>query len=205
MRNLIIFAALLLAVGGCTTTSLPMVEALESPAYAARQQRLALLDRWSLRGQVAISHPDSSLTGQLHWQQQQQQLDLSLRDTFGRNRLKVSSDGQQAQLDIDDEHYQTDDPEALLADVADLELPLSLLPGWLRGAAGSECQLTALAELTAAGADAGAPAMLVCDLAEQRWQISYHSWQQVKGESLPRKLTITGPNLSLKLAISRWQ
>ena len=51
-------------------------------------------------------------------QQQRQQLNLSLRDTFGRNRLQVSSDGQQAQLDIDDEHYQTDDPESLLADVA---------------------------------------------------------------------------------------
>jgi outer membrane lipoprotein LolB len=218
MRNLLIVVVLLLAVVGCTTTPLPVVEALDSPAYAARQQRLAALDNWTLRGQVALNHTHTSLAGQLYWQQRQQQLDLNLRDTFGRNRLKISSDGQQATLDIDDKHYQTDDAEALLADVADLDLPLSRLPGWLRGAAGDECLLTALAvpqaTITAEAEietqatseiDSGAPAALICDLDNKRWQISYHSWQQVKGESLPRKLTITGPDLTLKLAISRWQ
>lgn len=215
MRNLLIIVVLLLAVVGCTTTPLPVVEALDSPAYAARQQRLAALDNWTLRGQVALNHTHSSLAGQLYWQQRQQQLDLNLRDTFGRNRLKISSNGQQATLDIDDKHYQTDDAEALLADVADLDLPLSRLPGWLRGAAGDECLLTALAvppttESETGGSadsatDRGAPAELICDLDNKRWQISYHSWQQVKGESLPRKLTITGPDLTLKLAISRWQ
>lgn len=195
-----IIALLLVALAGCQTTPpLPPVEHLLSPAYAARQQRLNTVNHWSLRGQVAIINDGHSLSGQLVWQQNRDALDVALRDPFGRPRLKVVSNGHDALLTIDGEQYQSDAPEQLLNDVADLNLPLSVLPGWLRGAAGDECLLTALAT------DNGEPATLICDIDGSRWQVDYLSWQQVAGEALPRKLEINGPQMNLKLVIGRWQ
>ncbi len=199
-RSLLLLLLLLTVLAGCETTPpLPPVDAIDSPAYRERQQRLLQVDGWSLQGQVAISHSDGSLNGQLHWQQQQQALTVALRDPFGRTKLKVVSDGVQAALTVDDDHYESDDPEALLRDVADLNLPLSVLPGWLRGAAGDECLLTAEAS------PAGEPATLVCDIDGSRWQVTYLSYRQVGSEFLPRKLEISGPDLQLKLAIGRWR
>ncbi|MBP7547184.1 MAG: outer membrane lipoprotein LolB [Corallincola sp.] len=198
-RSLLLLLILLTLLAGCETTPpLPPVTAIDSPAYRERQQRLGQVVTWSLQGQVAISHSDGSLNGQLRWQQQRQALDVALRDPFGRTKLKVISDGQHASLTVDDDHYESDDAEALLKDVADLNLPLSALPGWLRGAAGDECLLTAEAS------PAGEPAMLICDIDGSRWQVTYLSYRQVGNEFLPRKLEINGPDLLLKLAVGRW-
>lgn len=176
---------LLLSLAGCA--SLPPVPVLPVATTAPAI--------FNLNGRIAVRFRDQSSSGAVRWQHSLATDAIALLSPLGQTVTEINRNANGVTL-IDSAHktHQAANAEVLTEDLLGWRLPLSGLSYWVTGQA-----------------QPGTPFELVRDteqrptqLLQNGWQIDYTGWQDVAGQSLPRKLNLQREGLQIKLVVDEW-
>jgi len=186
------------AGSGGTVPSMPP----EPGQIAAREQRLAALERYSVGGSFGYRDERQYLSAALDWRRDGDALALSLRAPLGLGRLDVRQDARGARVVRSGREALTGPSAAPLLRTAlglAAPVPLDQLGDWIRGLPGSAASEVERDE-------AGRLRTLVYrDATGQRWRTTVRRYREVGGLWLPSLLTAVSGERQLRLALVDWR
>ncbi len=185
-----LLAAVVLLLTGCTVAGNRGPAVLDAAA-------LAELESWGLRGRVALNREGRGAQANVLWRQQGAlaQLELSGPWGVGAERVRIE-DGDVNLLSEGDwvsmcaPGIQIDELEMLCESA-----PLKSLPYWLRGLPDPGSPFTEYSSGQGA----------VREFRQDGWRIEVNALARSGDLAVPRRLNISGPGASMKVAITNWE
>jgi outer membrane lipoprotein LolB len=102
--------------------------------WAQRQQALAPLADWDLRGRIALRSRDEGAQASLHWVRRDDNHRFTLVGPLGSGQVRLTQDPDGAELrDAEKNVRRARDARALLHQVAGWDVPFEDLGWWVRG------------------------------------------------------------------------
>jgi outer membrane lipoprotein LolB len=190
-----IFALLItLFLTHCAT--LPPPAQNQNLSWETRSKTLSQIQNWNLQGAIGVRTPQDSFSADLNWEQHQGNYTLSLYGPLGTNSFILTGQPNQVQLAMSDgRKFTAQDPEALVAQQLNWRLPVSNLYYWIRGlpvpGIPSHQSFDEFHHIT--------------ELNQQGWKIQFLRYSSTKNTDLPTKLTLTYPQLNVKIVVSEWR
>jgi len=199
----------LLALAGCTSlaprqappaASAPLGEAARQ-AEAARGAWLQAHPQWSFQGRVAITKGRNGGSGRIDWAQQQRQYRIELSAPVTRQSWRLTGDSQRGggRLEgLEGGPRAGEDAQQLLLEATGWEIPVNLLPDWVRGQV---------------AVDAGAPEQVSYDaegrpqaLRQMGWEIQFQEWYPPSDgrPALPRRIEARNGDAKVRLLLDQW-
>jgi outer membrane lipoprotein LolB len=159
------------------------------------QKQIKAQDHWLLKAKISITTEEDSLQAMLHWQQQQANFDFHVFGTFGITYAHLIQQPEQASLAIQDEpmRYHTN-AQALMAESLGWDFPIQALSYWIKG-------LPAKLEGEQVFRDEFKQIKRVI---YKQWQVDFPRYHSYQGYTLPRIIKAKHPQMTLKLAINKW-
>jgi outer membrane lipoprotein LolB len=164
--------------------------------WQQRQMQQADLNAWAFKGRTAIVQGREGWNAGIHWQERGQQFQIKLSGPFSQGGVALDGNAETVTLTLDDgETVSAATPEQLLAEAMGWLLPVSALRDWVRGVPYSKLpvdskQLDAQGRLT--------------KLEQAGWQIEFLRYMPFKGTSMPEKVFMKHPEMSIRLIVSDW-
>lgn len=186
MRRLLpLTAALAVLLAACDSANV-IPEGEYSRAALAKMEPLG---SWSLEGRLALSGAKDSWSANLLWQHDKSSDQLKLSGPLGQGGAIIRLDGTTVSIDRGGGNVQTStQPEAFINQQLGMSVPLSALRYWVVGLPEPD---RAFVDITTGFRQAG-------------WLVEYKQMQVVNKRLLPRKMTVTGTDVKLKLVIEQW-
>ena len=187
--GLSILAAFCVLLAGCTAQQELTNGMLDSDALAA-------METWELRGRVALNAKGRGLNANVKWRQDGAQTQLELSGPWGVGAERVRIDGEEVSLRTDNGWMPLCAPG-----VAENELdllcsgaPAHSLRYWLRGLPDPAAQF--LESSSGQGA--------AREFQQAGWLIAVTGITESGNLIVPRRLHISGPDATMKVAITDW-
>ncbi|MBB1269512.1 lipoprotein insertase outer membrane protein LolB [Shewanella sp. SR44-3] len=178
-------------LSGCTST---LGEQYQNLNVSQTKQAKA----WELQGKIAVKSPTDKFSTNLYWFHIGEENQLNLTTVLGTTVLKLSSTPGIARLEVDGKEYVDSNPQDLLEAVSGWSIPLDNLPLWITGQVGANDKISAYH-------DDGLIKTLISPAPEHNWQVSFLSWQQQSGASVPKLIKIERAGVQVRIQINRWQ
>ena len=202
MINRAVALGLAALAAGCASLPPPAPPAAE---VQARRAVLQTLDRWDLRGRVAVRLPDEGAQVNLHWRHARDHEQLDLTGPFGGGHAQLRFDANGAVLrDARGREYEGGDPEALLYRAIGWQVPLAGLGYWIRGLPVPD--VTASEELDERGR--------LRVLRQLGWDIQFLAYTLIDETELPSRLFLVrrlpatvgtdDPRIEVRVVVSEW-
>jgi outer membrane lipoprotein LolB len=185
---LLVMASLL---SGCSST---LGEQYQTLTVSQSKQAKA----WELQGKIAVKSPTDKFSTNLYWFHLGDENQLSLTTMLGTTVLTLNSKPGLARLEVEGKEYVDSNPQDLLEAVSGWSIPLDNLPLWITGQVGVNDQVSAYH-------GDGLIKSLISPASEHNWQVSFLSWQQQSGASVPKQIKIERAGVQVKIQINRWQ
>jgi outer membrane lipoprotein LolB len=188
-----LFALIIVALASCRTA--PPVHEPAAQSWEARRPQLQHLERFELKGRVAVAAGGEGFNARLRWSQLGNRTNLSLDGPLGAGGVQVSSDG--AALSVVTSNGQRLDSDAARAELRNrlgFDPPLSSLRYWILG----------VPEPGPPAQESLDPQQRLASLQQNGWQISYTDYTSVNGGWLPSKLTLQRDNVRLRVVVDGW-
>lgn len=164
--------------------------------WQLRYQALVQFDQWQLQGRTAITQGKEGWNAGLRWQENRGVYQIKIEGPFSQGGITLDGDASQAVLVMaDGQKISAADPEVLIKEALGIQLPVSALRDWVRGIPYSSMNIDRL-ELDAEGQ--------ITHLVQQGWDISFLKYVPFGIYSMPAKIFIKNQDLSLRLAVTRW-
>ncbi|AGH81714.1 outer membrane lipoprotein LolB [Psychromonas sp. CNPT3] len=165
--------------------------------WSIHQQRLNALTQWQFSGKLAVLSPTERHSFNIHWQQSEQTLKISLTNFLGMRVLSISKNAQLTTV-IDAKGNKYSDPNAdmLVHSLSGLDIPIALLQQWIKG---NPVQATYLLDRHQRVAQ-----LTQKEAITSRWSIQYTDYRATSGLMLPYKLALQRQDIRLKFAINQW-
>jgi outer membrane lipoprotein LolB len=164
----------------------------ESERWLLHRDRIGELAAWEARGKVGFTLPDEAGSASLRWRQRDDASDLRLSGPLGANPVSLRSDGALIRLRRDGiERSYPADAAPWLGDGRLLPIPVLSIQHWLRGIPNPQLAVTHIE--TRDG--------LLQAMSQDDWEIRYEDYQTVSGYTLPARLTVNAPRVSLQLRV----
>ena len=184
-----VLAAVSIVIAGCTPVGEMSRGALDVAALAA-------LDAWESRGRVALNAEGRGVQANFLWRQEGPKARLELSGPWGVGSERILIDGPDARL------WSGGDWVPMCAAGAgpeELELlcggaPLNSLPFWLRGLPDPADPYT----------ETRSPQNGAREFVQEGWRIEVNALTRARELNVPRRVQISGPGATLKLAITDW-
>lgn len=197
IRMLVALLSLSLVLVGCASVPEPG----EDDRQAAFEERRALLETlttWRASGRAAITTPEESVTLSMEWSQIDDAYRLDMRAPMGAGSFRLQGDDQGVILRTSEGDTETaGDAGELLSRYTGLDLPVDVLPWWLRGLPAPEPAVDAL-ELDAKGR--------VERMEQAGWEVTYDGYDARGGPvDLPVRLRFEGPGVTLRAHLRSWE
>lgn len=188
-QNFYAFFISLLFLTGCSLTpskkqngSLPE----KNPRY---------LMQWEFKGRVAIKTKKDSNILRIHWKQMNQDISLRIYGSFGKTYAKLDRVNGLSTLKVEDETYQDNNAEILLWRVLGWQIPVNEMSFWIRG-------ISTKNNLSPSVTKNNQGNLKTLDY--NNWHINYQKYKTFSRYTLPVKLKLSHPDLSLKFSIQKW-
>ncbi|MCH8536544.1 MAG: lipoprotein insertase outer membrane protein LolB [Alkalimonas sp.] len=180
---------------GCSIKPSP-----EQPILSAKErlQRLNLLDEYQLSATLGIRSPDESVSGNLTWQQQQDDYQARMTNFLGMRIFSLDKAADVITLNVQGEDYQASNVSQLMFALTGWSLPADDMPLWLKGIAGhnaTEPEYDHLGRLIA---------FQLHDRAGIQWRIHYEDFFN-DPLALPRRIKVQSDDIRIRLVIRNWQ
>lgn len=204
-----------LALAGCssqTTKPTTVVGAKPAPVvkpsnntpkalWQSRQQTLAKMQRWNLKGRVGLQLNSQSWAFGIQWDQQNNnQFRMNfLNPLTGGLLAALNSSGRQVSLvSSDGKRFSDTSAENLLAKQLGVRLPLTGMRYWARGTVAPGSPVEGFKLDTR-----GRPTMLQ----QQGWTITYSSYMDNSHTAMPRRVQLsrTVDRMKVKMVVKNWQ
>ena len=187
---------LLLSITACT----PIWQTKPTQTPEQRwQQRLteqAALHDWSFHGRTAIVQGREGWNAGISWEEQGDQFRIKLSGPFAQGGVLLDGNPQTVTLTLDDGDTLTAaTPEQLLAEAMGWLLPVSALRDWVRGIPYTELPIDNK-QLDEQGR--------LIQLEQAGWEIEFLRYIPFENYSMPEKVFMKHPDLSVRLIISDW-
>jgi len=170
----------------------------EQARHHWQQQQLALnkLSHWQIMGKIGLFNQDQAVSLNLYWQQMGDDYEITMSNLFGTPLIEMKKQGQTLWLRIEQEaEYWGSNPEVLINQLTDWQLPVNQMPKWLIGLPGeASYQLSNQGVIKSAHFED-----------DHHWQIAYGQYQFWQEYLLPRKILITSDTNKLKVLVSEWK
>jgi len=164
-------------------------------SYPQRRARLEDVTHWEMRGRIAVNTGEQAFQGRFQWRQEDETLDLAIRNPLGAGIMAVSGPPDRLTLRARGETWELSDPEPELSALLGWWLPVRSLSAWLLG----------LSDPAFSARERLGPARVLRSLEQRLWQLSYQSYQLAEGLLLPRRIDLIHGNLELRITVDRWQ
>ena len=184
-------------ITSCATTPVEQKSAQnESMSWDSRVQTLSSIQDWNLKALIGIHSQRDDVSAVLQWQQQKQQYHITLFGPLGTGSYELN--GQPGKVELasgNGQKFYANSPEALLAERAGWNLPVSNLYYWIRGLpvpnVSAQKSFDTYNHLT--------------ELKQEDWVIHYLSYNAVNRIDIPNKILLENPQLRVKIVIKQWQ
>ncbi len=186
------------ALVGCTQSGRLADEERAQALWEARQQALLDLDTWDIHARSALKLESGVYNIDIRWRRQAENATILLEAPFGQGVFRIESDASgKFRLRLPDGGvFEDNSPEALLEGMMGWSLPISGLEYWIRGVPRPGTDYTH--RLDSKGR--------ARSIKQDKWSIGYLDYFARQGNlQLPRRVKLTGDNVTFKLIIERWQ
>lgn len=194
--RLLVVGLLALLVGACAVAP-PAPDRDPDVMWSERQRHLQAMDSWAFSGRAAVSGDElPSRTLRVHWSQDHEAFDLAFMTLLGQRVAEMRGGPGEAELRLPGEPPMTAaDPSRLLLTVLGWTAPVESLRYWVLGlpdprSASEPGPLDAWGRLTA--------------LSQLGWLVEFDRYVEADTLALPRRLTVTHPELRIRLIIDQW-
>ena len=161
-----------------------------------RTQKINQLTRWKIRGRTVILQDKEGVNVGLKWQEDNGRYIIKLEGPFSQGGVTLKGDENTVTLTTSDgQYYSANTPEELIEKVIGWNLPVSALRDWVRGLPSSEQEITSI-EYNDKGQ--------LTHLVQGEWEIQFLRYIPFEDMSMPGKVFIKHPELSVKLIIADW-
>lgn len=192
--------ALMLLIGACATAPSAPPPAEGGTAlgrWLDRQQRLAALVQWTLRGRVGIETGKDSGNASMSWEQNGEEYAIRISAPMSQGTFELRGDAQGVTLrGPDRSEISAADPQALMQEQLGWSLPVAGLKYWIRGIPMPNRPVAAV-RLDDAGR--------LSDLEQDGWRVSVQRYKAVGEEELPDKIFMENAPLKMRVVIGEWQ
>ena len=195
MRNklLVPVCGLLIIAGlnGCAT----FIGAGQTPRLTQFQEKLYSVKNWTLDGRIAVKAGQEGWNANLFWEHDVGQDRLRIYGPFSQGAVSIILQGHMVYINegngiVTSSH----DPDDLLQKRLGFSVPLSSLRFWVLGLPAPDNQYRA--ELDDKGGLKG--------FEQQAWVLGYESFENVDNFVMPKKMTIQGNQVRLRLVVDQW-
>ena len=172
--------------------------------WQARAATLLSIQRWELRGRLAVRTDERGGQASLTWRRDAARHSIRLNGPLGRGVVQITQDETGAVLqDAEQRQFRAANAEELLHRYTGWSLPLAHLNYWVRGIPVPD--LPAAQELDDSGR--------LKTLRQQGWEMAYKDYMRIEGLELPRHLILTAlpeqanaeqPAIEVRLVIDAW-
>lgn len=164
--------------------------------WQARRLQLLQLDRWQIQGRTVITQYREAWNAGLRWQQNHGAYQIKLLGPFAQGGVTLDGDQEQVVLTMEDgQQVSSSSPEALIAEIMGVNIPISALRDWLRGLPHGQTNIEFIHF-----DDQGR----LTRLKQQGWDIEFLRYVPFEHYSMPSKIFIKQADLSLRLIITSW-
>lgn len=177
---------------GCTTL-MKTPETDVDRAWATHREALEQVRAFELSARVA-SGGLFGMKGSMVWRQRQDDFEIRVSGPFGVGALKLSGRVDDVTLTTKKGSFHTDDPDAYLRENLGWSLPVEGLRYWILGLpspfSDSEISLDEYGR--------------VVEMDQDDWTVEYNEYAESGELELPRKLTLTHPEVRIKVVVDDW-
>ncbi|MCC4590824.1 lipoprotein insertase outer membrane protein LolB [Xanthomonas campestris pv. cannae] len=198
-----------LSLAGCSAvpTRTPAPVAVAAPDAAAQQVEAARAQwlqghpDWSFQGRVAITKGRNGGSGRIDWTQRQRQYEVQLSAPVTRQswRLIGDSHSEAGRLEgLEGGPRDGENAEQLLLEATGWEIPVNLLPDWVRGLVATDAQAPERVDYDAQGRPH--------TLRQMGWDIEFQDWYPPSDgrPALPRRIEARNGDAKVRLLVDAW-
>ncbi len=198
------FLSLLVAMlGACSTTRFetPPVTDESHEQWYQRQQQLAGLDSWSIRGRVALYLDDDVYNLGLGWTREQADNRIKLEASLGQGLVLLEKNDTKVRLTTSEgETFHGSNAQQVLWQSIGWAIPIAGLEYWITGINHPDSAYLPLIDYQGRATS----------LQQDDWQINFLEYrdadlEQFNNPALPRKMYMKRDKLALKILIDQWQ
>ncbi|MEM9101275.1 MAG: lipoprotein insertase outer membrane protein LolB [Pseudomonadota bacterium] len=158
-------------------------------------KNLPPLEYWEIQGKIGVQTGKEGFSSRLFWSLQPEEQEFKLYTGLGQTVARLVETKELASLYIHDQGtYEGSSGDELIKNQLGLDIPLSQLQYWAQGIVTPGAQDTQLNE------DGTLATLNYAD-----WQVVYRSYAVHSGRYLPKNITITNQQTTLKLSLTRWR
>ena len=196
LRGVFLLSLLLLSATACVPILQTKPDISPESLFATRSKELVQLDRWKIKGRTMITQGSEAWSVGLRWQEDRGAYQIKLEGPFAQGGVTLDGDEEQVVLTMTTgEKIASTNPEELILEVVGWNLPVSALRDWVRGL---PYEQQAIESITYD--DEGR----ITHLVQQGWDIEFLRYMPFDSYSMPAKIFIKHPDLSVRLVISSW-
>jgi len=196
LRDVFLLSLLLLSATACVPILQTKPDTSPESLFATRSKDLVQLDRWKIKGRTMITQGSEAWSVGLRWQEDRGAYQIKLEGPFAQGGVTLDGDEEQVVLTMTTgEKIASTNPEELILEVVGWNLPVSALRDWVRGL---PYEQQAIESITYD--DEGR----ITHLVQQGWDIEFLRYMPFDSYSMPAKIFIKHPDLSVRLVISSW-
>jgi len=174
-----------------------IVSACVGPGHLSKTppNQLDDLKTWNAKGKLGLVAQGSAKSANFHWDNRADNYNIDLSGALGIGRVSLTKNGDTIVLASADGKHHADSPDALLAEVTGMFLPVSDLNYWIKGSISPNTPIEAIRRDEAGN---------ITHLRQQGWDIDYVRFVGVGPLQLPEKIIATRDDLKLTIIIKRW-
>ena len=194
-RVRLLIVPVMLWLSACAT-HLPMSDRLRLENWQANREKNIKLEKWKLKGRIALSMERQAWTASLQWVQDRQNYQLRIIAPLGQGSIELEGDGHGVTMQIaKDKVLHADAPETLLRKSFGWSVPVSGLKYWVRGIPAPDRRVKKMFL-----DDAGR----ISEMQQSGWQVTYSRYSSQGSVELPGKIVLQNGRLKLRLIIRDW-
>jgi outer membrane lipoprotein LolB len=193
-RYAAVVVAAAIFIAGCVTPK--GIELPDLSEWEQRQAVLAAIEQFDFNGRIAVKAGDEGFNGKLRWNQEASAFSATVSGPLGIGTVRIAGD---------DQFIEITDKDGVTTVLADVERDLFYRYGWT-------IPVESLRYWALGIPDPRTPAETVfgesgelAELTQRGWKVTVSQYREAGGgQPMPRLLTATNTETSVRLIIDRW-